>query len=191
MVAQTRTHTRILRLNKAGVPLTWLTREEAVTLMVKDQVVWSLGERTVRIRGGYSSLGTQTVIDIPTIIATDGSSSHQNFHQVPTVSNRMLFRRDCNICMYCGETFSYEDLTRDHVIPRSRDGGESWTNLVTSCRRCNQRKGNRTPEEAHMPLLAVPFKPNKMEYLALANHNILADQMEFLKAGFSKNMRLE
>ena len=191
MVAHTRTHTRILRLNKAGVPLTWLTREEAVTLMVKDQVVWSLGERTVKIRGGYSSLGTQTVIDIPTIIATDGSSSHQNVHQVPTVSNRMLFRRDCNVCMYCGETFAYESLTRDHVIPRSRHGAESWTNLVTACRRCNQRKGNRTPEEAHMPLLAVPFKPNKMEYLALANHNILADQMEFLKAGFSKNMRLE
>ncbi|MCG8315115.1 MAG: HNH endonuclease [Pseudomonadales bacterium] len=191
MVASVQTYSRILRLNKAGVPLNWLTREEAVTLIVKGQVVWSLGDLTVPIHGGYSSEGTQTVIDIPTIIATDGSSFHQSIQQVPTVSNRMLFRRDRNICLYCGETFSYENLTRDHVIPRSRNGSEKWTNLVTACRRCNQRKGNRTPEEAHMPLLAIPFKPNKMEYLALANHNILADQMEFLKAGFSKNMRMQ
>lgn len=184
-------HSRILRLNKAGVPLTWLSREEAVTLMVKGQVVWSMGEKTIPIRGGFSATGLQTVIDIPTIIATDGTSFHQSIQQVPTVSNRLLFRRDRNLCLYCGETFAYEALTRDHVIPRSRDGSEKWTNLVTACRRCNQRKGNRTPEEANMPLLAVPFKPNKMEYLALANHNILADQMEFLKTGFSKNMRLQ
>lgn len=186
-----KSHTRILRLNRAGIPMNWLTREEAVTLLVKNQVVWSMGATQVPIYGGFSDSGEQTIIEIPTIIATQGSSAHQNLQQVPTVSNRLLFRRDANICLYCGESFRSDQLTRDHVIPRSRSGSEEWTNLVSSCRRCNQRKGNRTPEEANMPLLAVPFRPNKMEYLALANHNILADQMEFLKAGFSKNMRCQ
>lgn len=181
-------HTRILRLNKAGVPLQWLSREEAATLVVKGQVLWSLGETNIMMRGGFNSQGLRSTLNIPTIIATHGDI-HYNDHHVPMVCNRLLFRRDRNICLYCGEQHDFEKLTRDHIVPRSRGGKESWTNLVAACRRCNQRKGSRTPEEARMPLLAVPFKPNKMEYLALANRNILSDQMEFLSSGFSKNMR--
>lgn len=180
--------TRILRLNKSGIPLNWLTREEAVTLLVKEQVVWSIGDDALLMHGGFSATGEQTVISIPSIIATHGHPKHCA-NKVPAVCNRLLFRRDANICLYCGEHFPFEQLTRDHIQPRSRGGKERWTNLVTACRRCNQRKGNQTPEEACMPLLAVPFQPNKMEYLALANRNILADQMEFLRSGFSKNMR--
>ena len=183
------THTRILRLNKAGVPLQWLSREEAATLVVKGQVLWSLGETHITIRGGVNCQGLRSTLDIPTIIATDGDV-HYNDHHVPAVCNRLLFRRDRNICLYCGEQFSVEKLTRDHIVPRSRGGKESWTNQVAACRRCNQRKGNRTPEESSMPLLAIPFKPNKMEYLALANRNILAEQMEILSSGFSKHMRV-
>ncbi len=181
------TGTRVLRLNKAGVPLQWLSREEAATLVVKGQVLWSLGETNLTIRGGFNNRGLRSILNIPTIIATEGDVFHHD-HHVPMVCNRLLFRRDRNICLYCGEQFSTDRLTRDHVQPRSRGGKEKWTNLVSACRRCNQRKGNRTPEEAKMPLLAVPFKPNKMEYLALANRNILADQMEFLRSGFSKHM---
>lgn len=180
--------TRILRLNKAGVPLQWLNREEAATLMVKGLVIWSLGDSNVTLRGGINCFGHRSELKIPTIIATTGSIQHSD-HHVPMVCNRLLFRRDRNICMYCGEQFPVEKLTRDHIHPKSRGGKESWTNLVSACRRCNQRKGNRTPEEAGMPLLAVPFKPNKMEYLALSNRNILSDQMDFLRSGFSKNMR--
>lgn len=182
-------NTRILRLNKAGVPLQWLNREDAATLLVKGLVVWSLGDSTLTIRGGINRQGLRSVLNIPTIIATHGDV-HYNDHHVPSVCNRLLFRRDSNTCMYCGEQCSQERLTRDHIIPRSRGGGESWTNLVAACRRCNQRKSNKTPEEAGMPLLAVPFKPNKMEYLALANRNILSDQMSFLSSGFSKHMRM-
>ncbi len=183
------TATRILRLNKAGIPLQWLNREEAATLIVKGLVLWSLGDTTLTIRGGMNRLGRRSVLNIPTIIATDGTIQYSD-HHVPAVCNRLLFRRDRNICMYCGDQYSAERLTRDHILPRSRGGKEKWTNLVAACRRCNQRKGNRTPEEANMPLLAVPFKPNKMEYLALANRNILSDQMTFLRSGFSKHMRM-
>ncbi len=182
-------HTRVLRLNKAGLPLEWLTRQEAVTLLVKSNVIWSLGSSRLILRGGMNKSGQRSEIRVPPIIATSGEVKHHGL-QVPAVSNTLLFRRDQNLCLYCGGQFPLHDLTRDHVTPQSRGGGEDWNNLVTACRRCNQRKANRTPEEAGMPLLAVPFKPNRMEYLALANRHILADQMEFLKTGFSKNMRL-
>jgi len=104
----------------------------------------------------------------------------------PPLTNRELFRRDAHLCMYCGGNFHESNLTRDHVHPLSRGGREKWSNVVTACRSCNSRKGNRRPEEAKMPLLAIPYIPNWAEYLALSNRKILADQMEFLKSQFSK-----
>ena len=101
------------------------------------------------------------------------------------MTNRELFLRDARICMYCGNHHKGMALTRDHVIPMSRGGADRWSNVVTACRSCNTRKGNRSPEEARMPLLAVPYVPNWAEYLALSNRKILADQMEFLKSQFS------
>ena len=63
-------------------------------------------------------------------------------------------------------------------------------NVVTACRACNQRKGNRTPEDARMELIYAPYVPNRAEFLILANRRILADQMEFLKQHVSANSRL-
>ena len=77
-------------------------------------------------------------------------------------------------------------LTRDHVKPVSRGGGNHWLNVVTACKRCNTRKGSKTPEEASMPLLAIPYVPNVAEYLVLRNRRILGDQMEFLKMQFNE-----
>ncbi|MEM7016087.1 MAG: HNH endonuclease [Pseudomonadota bacterium] len=171
------------------MPLSWLTKQEAVTLLVKDRVLWSLGDGFLEIRGGYSSDGTRTILELPTILACEGQL-FQRFH-APPVSNWLLFRRDQNVCLYCGNHFKDSDLSRDHITPKSHGGQDRWSNLATACRRCNQRKGNRTPEDAKMPLIAVPFAPNLMEYLALANRNILTDQMDFLKAGFSRNMRVQ
>jgi hypothetical protein len=63
-------------------------------------------------------------------------------------------------------------------------------NVVTACRNCNQKKGNRTPEEAHMQLIYAPYVPNRAEFLILANRRILADQMEFLRQHVSANSRI-
>jgi len=71
-------------------------------------------------------------------------------------------------------------LTRDHVMPVSKGGRDTWVNVVTACWSCNVRKGSRTPQQAGMPLLAVPYRPSWVEHLILSNRNILADQMEFL-----------
>ncbi|MGB7184392.1 MAG: hypothetical protein WBD51_20850, partial [Burkholderiaceae bacterium] len=71
-------------------------------------------------------------------------------------------------------------------------GTDRWTNVVASCRSCNQRKANKTPEEAGMPLLFLPYVPSRWEDLILQARrgHILGDQMEFLKAGLSANSRL-
>lgn len=70
-----------------------------------------------------------------------------------------VYRRDGFTCQYCGDHFGSQHLTFDHIVPSSRGGGTEWTNIATSCRPCNRRKGDRTPHEARMPLLSVPKEP--------------------------------
>ncbi|MGH8594084.1 MAG: HNH endonuclease, partial [Gammaproteobacteria bacterium] len=72
----------------------------------------------------------------------------------------------------------------------SRGGHDRWSNVVTACRSCNTRKGNRLAEEVGIALLAVPYVPNWAEFLALSNRRILADQMQFLKSQFNGKARL-
>ncbi|QDG54222.1 HNH endonuclease [Persicimonas caeni] len=74
-------------------------------------------------------------------------------------SRTNVYRRDGFSCQYCGVRFRKEELTFDHVLPRSRGGATNWTNIVTSCKPCNRTKGDRTPEEATMPLLSQPKEP--------------------------------
>jgi len=93
-----------------------------------------------------------------------------------TFSRKNIFIRDNFTCQYCSSVFTYNELTYDHVIPKSiwnNDNGSPtcWTNIVTSCISCNRKKGNRTPKQAHMSLLGLPFKPNKSpKYLPISYH---------------------
>jgi len=74
-----------------------------------------------------------------------------------------IYKRDSYECVYCG---SKKDLTLDHVLPKSRGGGNEWTNLVTSCFKCNLKKGSKTPDEAKMTMKHRPFAPT------LINENV-------------------
>jgi 5-methylcytosine-specific restriction endonuclease McrA len=67
-----------------------------------------------------------------------------------------IYKRDNYECVYCG---SKKELTLDHVIPKSKGGGNEWTNLVTSCFKCNLKKGSKTPEEAKLTMKHKPFAP--------------------------------
>lgn len=176
-------HSRILRLNKAGYPQAWVSREEAATLYVKNLVLWSLGSEMLCIRGGFNAEGLRSQLMLAPIIACDGDTARWNF--APALCNRVLFRRDGHRCMYCGLEFDDRSLTCDHIKPKVQGGLDVWTNVVAACARCNHRKGGRTPEQAGMELLAVPFEPNVFEYMYLANRQIRGDQMEYLKARFS------
>jgi 5-methylcytosine-specific restriction endonuclease McrA len=80
-----------------------------------------------------------------------------------SLNRRNVMRRDGYCCQYCGST--REPLTTDHVIPRSRNGEDTWENLVTACVACNNRKGGRTPEMAGMKLLRQPRRPNYFTFI--------------------------
>ncbi len=174
---------RILKLNKSGLPQSWVSREEAATLYVKEDVLWSLGVDSLRMNGGVNRYGDRSFLMVAPIIACDGDVGKQRF--TPALSNRLLFRRDGHLCMYCGLEYDDHNLTRDHIIPRVQNGRDCWTNVVAACTRCNNRKGGRTPEQAGMELLAIPFKPNVFEFMYLANRQIRGDQMQYLQARFT------
>ncbi|MBD2480424.1 HNH endonuclease [Planktothrix sp. FACHB-1365] len=84
------------------------------------------------------------------------------------LTRRNILHRDSHSCQYCG--YTGDDLTLDHVIPRSRGGGDSWENLVSACVQCNVRKGSRTPKEAGMTLRIPPRKPYSSLYFEVTKH---------------------
>ena len=80
-------------------------------------------------------------------------------HRPVRFTRRVLFNRDGWKCAYCGRKLSLADATVDHVLPKSHGGKTSWKNCVASCKPCNKRKADRTPEQAAMPLLVIPRNP--------------------------------
>ncbi|WP_231970351.1 HNH endonuclease [Polynucleobacter necessarius] len=149
------------------------------------------------MRGGISrASGKQSIIELHSIIAVKGSAKINLFDVVPVITKHKLFKRDRGLCAYCGvvppihENEAEAEHIIPHIIPNSRGGQYSWMDLVISCRSCNQRKGNRTPEQACMDLLYAPYLPSLYEDMILKGRNILADQMDFLAANLPKNSRL-
>jgi len=155
-------------------------------------VAWTVGEHEWILRGGVSrSTGQRSMLRLNSIIAVLGKDFMvRNYDRVPSIAKAMLFARDRHVCSYCGARFPTTDLEMEHVVPRSQGGPFTWTNLVSACRACNDRKADKTPEQARMPLLYVPYVPNRHEAFILANRRILADQMEFLLRGVSRHSRL-
>ncbi len=185
---------QVLRTDVAGMPLEWIDYRDAVRLYHTGQVSYSCGTLLYELYGGTNAhSGQRSCVQVNSIIATVGYSHravrvHSDY--APPLNNQTLFKRDAHICLYCGERFLSNALSRDHVTPLSAGGADVWTNVVTACRRCNNHKASRTPEQAHMPLLAVPFTPTYAEYIYLKGRRVLADQMEFLLAHFPRTSPL-
>jgi hypothetical protein len=183
---------QILALNVAGQPFRWLDAEQAVSYHAVAKVAWSVGDPVVLFRGGTQKDGQRSLIASAPIIALSGSEVMARVlrESIPLGDrNDLLFRRDRHLCAYCGGQFGRHDLTRDHVLARSRGGRDDWGNVVSACRACNERKAARTPEEARMGLLYVPYAPCRNEHFILSGRNILADQMEYLAAKLPKHSR--
>jgi hypothetical protein len=182
----------ILALDAAGAPHRWINVRGAALYYATDMVAWEVGAYEFVLRGGTQrSTGLQSLIRASSIIAIKGRNFMvRHFDRVPRLTKEMLLARDRYLCAYCAQRFRFEQLDMEHILPRSKGGANSWTNLVTACKACNNCKANRTPQDAGMKLHYVPYTPNRHEAFILGNRKILGDQMEFLLQGVPKSSRI-
>lgn len=183
----------ILILNSGGEALRWVKYNISAGYYANDRVIWSMGAHDVMLRGGINAVsGKQTILTMDTIVAINSKTSPTKFkaYTSPPLTNKLLFKRDKNLCAYCGNIFASDNLTRDHVIPRASNGSNTWDNVVTACNSCNHWKAAKHVDGKTIKLMYVPYTPTHNEHLILRNRTILADQMEFLLKGVSRNSRL-
>jgi 5-methylcytosine-specific restriction endonuclease McrA len=146
---------RVLVLNLDHSPVAVVSPQKAIVLLLLEKA---------NCLSTYGLLEIRTVsrsFEYPAVIRLN---DYKNIPYRGVLLNRLnLFRRDGGECQYCG---SRRHLTVDHVIPRSKGGKTSWTNLVTACNRCNVNKGDKTPEQAGLILKKEPFKPSLSYFLS-------------------------
>ncbi|RVT86491.1 HNH endonuclease [Inhella crocodyli] len=181
----------VLQLDISGRPQAWISAKEAAVMVACDAIAWTLGEPCAVLRGGIQRVtGRQSVIEVHPIVAARGAIPTRAWRQAPALTNPKLFARDRHVCAYCAKAFGEDDLTREHIVPTSRGGADSWMNCITACRSCNAHKGNRLCHEMGMDLAYLPYVPSLHEDMILRGRRILADQMEFLLASVPRNSRL-
>lgn len=182
----------LLAVDSFGFPARWLNWQQAATQDALGKIAYGYGDHEFTFRGGTNRLtGVISKITLKSILILRGRCPESFKRSRIPLTNRALFRRDQNICAYCGEHFvSGHGLTREHIVPMSRGGRDTWLNTCACCMRCNLRKSNRTLDELGWELLYVPYEPNHQEGLILDNRRILGDQMELLKAMLPKHSRL-
>jgi 5-methylcytosine-specific restriction endonuclease McrA len=146
---------KVLILNQNYEPLSVINVRKAIVLLYlgKAELIASADGKLVR--------SVSVSMPFPSIVRLSV------FVRVPykriILSRKNILRRDAHKCQFCGR--SDLPLTVDHVLPLSRGGEDSWENLVCACVDCNNRKGDRTPEEAGMPLLRKPMRPNHVTFI--------------------------
>jgi 5-methylcytosine-specific restriction endonuclease McrA len=181
---------RILIVDTYGQPVRWAILARAARYYASGKVLTDLGDNLFGMLGGVQEVnGHRSEFITSSIVMIRGRHRIPVGHAHVGLTKYRLFLRDRQICAYCGGDFAESELTVEHILPVSRGGQLSWTNVVTACRSCNTRKGNRTPEEARMPLLYVPYAVCRNEGFILSNRRILADQMIFLQASLPKHSR--
>jgi len=133
------------------LPLSVMTWQDAVQNTLSGAV-------TVVISHDAEVHAPSLTVRLPAVIALKRFVTRP---QAPALNrHNLLTLRDKCACAYCGGTFPHAQLTIDHVIPRAKGGSHRWENLVGSCAACNQRKADRTPEQARMKLLWRPWRPS-------------------------------
>lgn len=136
----------VLVLNASYEPVSITRAKNALKLLVKGSAV-AEEDYGVEVYPG---------IPLPSVIRL------RNYKKIPirisVLTRDNIYARDRYICQYCGKRFQSRDLTLDHIMPESRGGKFSWENLAAACVFCNRKKGNKTPDEADMPLLKKPGK---------------------------------
>lgn len=181
---------RILIVDSVGQPIRWAVLARAARYRASGKVITDLGDHLFSMTGGTQDLtGERSELVTSSIVMVRGRHRLPHGHAHVGLTKHRLFARDRHVCGYCGQQFTEDELTVEHIVPVSRGGQYEWTNVVTACRSCNTRKGNHTPEEARMPLLYVPYRVCRNEGFILSNRRILGDQMAFLQVTLPKYSR--
>ena len=185
-------HTHVLQLDIQGTPQAWISLEDAALDYATDSVAWEGGDGPLALlRGGWNvAAQRRSQIEIYPIIALRGAPRFSLYAVPPLVSKAKLCRRDRFTCAYCGQRFLERELQCEHIVPESRGGRATWMNLVAACGPCNLAKADRTPEQAGMPLLYLPYVPSRFEAFLLEGRSIRADVHDWLAARLPKNSRL-
>lgn len=138
-------------LNATFEPLNIVSLRRAIVLLLK--------ERAELIEAAEAKIRSENLaLDMPLVIRLVYYVRVPHRLLIP-LTRRTILARDRYTCQYCGVQAAKGQLTLDHVVPRSRGGEHAWENVVAACIPCNQRKGDRTPQEAGMSLLARPTAP--------------------------------
>ncbi len=150
----------VLVLNATYEPLSLISVRRALILLLREKA--ELVEATERmLRSANATFPEPLVIRLTRYVRLP--------HRTVPPTRTTVMLRDAYTCQYCGATPGRDQLTVDHVVPRSRGGDHSWENLVTACKPCNHRKGNHLPEEVNMHLRRKPYEPTYVALVLLSN----------------------
>lgn len=160
------TSVRSLLLNSSYEPMRVVTWQKAL-------IMWFQGKVEILEYHGVFARSVSSSFKLPSVLRLKSyvrgrTTTHIRF------CRENVYIRDNYTCQYCGHKHSAKSLTLDHVMPVSREGKKDWNNVVSACRTCNQRKANKTPHEARMPLLREPKMPN---WLPLSEFEIGGDDV--------------
>ena len=145
-------HNRALILNSSYQPIKLVNWQKALLL-------WFQGKVEVLEYHSSQVCSARETFYLPSVLRLKKYVAPRRALRLK-FSRENIYLRDNYTCQYCAKRLTAKDLTLDHVVPASKFGRKDWTNMVTACRSCNHRKGNRTPIGAGMPLLSEPRIPN-------------------------------
>ena len=142
-----------LVLNTGYIPIEIVHWHDAVTLYVNKNAK-IIESYDVEVHSPSMSMFVPAVI-----LREDVNYISRAFTNIVPFNRDNLFKRDNGCCMYCGKKVAFDDFTFEHVIPKDSGGKMNWLNIVVACIKCNTKKRNRTPKQAHMSLIRQPFVP--------------------------------
>jgi len=155
MYAASLINRRVLLLNQNYEPLSVCSARRAIVLVFEGKAEMLVPADGLRLRTVRTSFALPSVVRL------------WSYKKVPykriMLTRKNVILRDDNRCQYCGTNKG--PMTVDHVVPRTLGGAETWTNLVCACARCNNKKGNRTPDQANMKLMRRPVRPSYITFI--------------------------
>jgi 5-methylcytosine-specific restriction endonuclease McrA len=147
--------TQVLVLDQGCQMLNVVNWQKAMTLVMS-------GRAEIVEESNHKIHTVKATFTVPSIIMLIGKMV--GLKQQAKFNRTNVFKRDEFTCQYCGNIFHKQELTLDHVIPRSQGGETSWTNVVAACKPCNLKKAARTPKQAGLHLLKKPKQPHRLPF---------------------------